>query len=480
MPARAPAPARSRSAPARSRVAVIFTGGTISMTVDPVAGGAVPTLAGADLLALVPGLDQLAEVVVVDRGRTPASHFSFADVLAIGAAIDAACTDPRITGVVVVQGTDTLEETAFAWDLCHARSQPVVVTGAMRNASDPGWDGAANLRAAVRLAVHPSARGAGVLVAIGGRVIAADDVAKRHSSAVDAFASRSGRPLGRVGERRVTMAPRGPRRRIAPVPTTAGGPVEIVTAALETDGRALDRAVAAGARAVVVAATGSGNTHPDLLRAAIDAHGCRDPGCACQPDRRRSRGALLRVPRRRHDLAAGRRPDGRLTDAGAGPRGDRPRARGRDGDRRAPGASCRAVSIPPRRGRTRRPRRDNLVRTEPRRTHMRSPITPAKHDLNRRLETTSWGLFLIMLGGFALLPAVPEGTWLLGAGVIMLGLNAVRLVAGIRVSFFTVILGTVALLSGLGSVYGVNLPVGPLLIILIGLAIIVRALDRSR
>ncbi len=107
-------------------------------------------------------------------------------------------------------------------------------------------------------------------------------------------------------------------------------------------------------------------------------------------------------------------------------------------------------------------------------------MNPAKRDLNRRLETTSWGLFLIMLGGFALLPAVPQGTWLLGAGVIMLGLNAARLVAGIRVSMFTVVLGTVALLSGLGSVYGISLPVGPLLVILIGLAIIVRALDRSR
>ncbi len=107
-------------------------------------------------------------------------------------------------------------------------------------------------------------------------------------------------------------------------------------------------------------------------------------------------------------------------------------------------------------------------------------MNPAKRDLNRRLETTSWGLFLIMLGGFALLASVPQGTWLLGAGFIMLGLNAARLVAGIRVSLFTVVLGTVALLSGLGSVYGVSLPVGPLLIILIGLAIIVRALDRSR
>jgi cytosine/uracil/thiamine/allantoin permease len=107
-------------------------------------------------------------------------------------------------------------------------------------------------------------------------------------------------------------------------------------------------------------------------------------------------------------------------------------------------------------------------------------MTPAKRELNGRLETISWGLFLIMLGGFALLPSVKEGTWLIGAGVIMLGLNAVRLALGIRTSGFTVILGTVALLSGIGSVYGVDIPVGPLLIILIGLAIIVRALDRSR
>jgi len=98
-----------------------------------------------------------------------------------------------------------------------------------------------------------------------------------------------------------------------------------------------------------------------------------------------------------------------------------------------------------------------------------------KRDLNRRLETTSWGLFLIMIGGFALLRDVPEGTWLVGAGLIMLGLNAARLIVGIRASWFTLILGTIALLSGVGSVYGIDIPVGPLLIILIGLAIIVRA-----
>jgi L-asparaginase len=257
------------------RVTVIFTGGTISMTVDAAAGGAVPTLAGADLLAAVPGLARRAEVVPVDLGRIPASHFSFADVLRIRGVIDTALDDPAVRGVVVVQGTDTLEETAFAWDLCHADARPVVVTGAMRNASEPGWDGPANLLGAVRVAAAEAARDAGVLVVLGGRIHAADAVAKRHASAVDAFATREGPPLGRVGEGGVRLRPRGTRRRLPALPAAAAMPIPIIVAALETTGSALDAAVRDGARGVVVAATGSGNTHPDLLRAAVDA---RDAG----------------------------------------------------------------------------------------------------------------------------------------------------------------------------------------------------------
>ena len=255
----------------RPRVAAIFTGGTISMTVEAAAGGAVPTLAGADLLAAAPGLARRADVVPIDLGRIPASHLSFADVLRIRGVIDGALDDPAVRGVVVVQGTDTLEETAFAWDLCHADPRPVVVTGAMRNASDPGWDGPANLLAAVRVAVAERARGAGVLVVMGGRIHAADAVAKRHASAVDAIATREGSPLGRVGEGGVRLRSRGPRRTLPATPASAALPVPIIVAALETTGATLDAAVRDGARGVVVAATGSGNTHPDLLRAAVDA-----------------------------------------------------------------------------------------------------------------------------------------------------------------------------------------------------------------
>jgi L-asparaginase len=113
-----------------ARVAVVFTGGTISMRHDPVAGGNVPALSGDEILAQVPGLDEVADVIAIDRGRIPASHFTFEALFGIWASIREALADPAIDGVVVVQGTDTIEETAFFYDLLHDGDAPIVVTGA--------------------------------------------------------------------------------------------------------------------------------------------------------------------------------------------------------------------------------------------------------------------------------------------------------------------------------------------------------------
>ena len=85
-----------------SRVAVLFTGGTISMLVDPVAGGKVPTLDGAAILARVPGIHDLADLVPIDLGRTPASHFSFPKLFEIAGEIRRCQADASIDGVVVV------------------------------------------------------------------------------------------------------------------------------------------------------------------------------------------------------------------------------------------------------------------------------------------------------------------------------------------------------------------------------------------
>jgi hypothetical protein len=101
---------------------------------------------------------------------------------------------------------------------------------------------------------------------------------------------------------------------------------------------------------------------------------------------------------------------------------------------------------------------------------------PQKMHLNKRLEAIAWGLFLIMIGGLWLLPdeTVPEGTWLLGVGIIMLGLNGARHLYGIKISGFTIFLGIVALCIGIGALFGVDLPIFPILIIIWGLSVVLE------
>ena len=250
-----------------ARVAVVFTGGTISTAFDPVAGGNVPVLDGAGILARTPGIDAIADIVAIDRGRTPASHFTFATLLEIAAVLRDALAGPSIDGAVVVQGTDTIEETSFCWDLVLDGAKPVVVTGAMRASDEAGFDGPANLRDAVRVAAAPSMRGAGVVVCLAGTIEPADDVVKVHASALDTFTSPNGGSLGRVDGSGVTLfRRRAGRRQVAA--TRAADRVYLITATVAMDGSLLDAAAAGGADGIVVAATGAGNTDPALLAAA--------------------------------------------------------------------------------------------------------------------------------------------------------------------------------------------------------------------
>ena len=253
-----------------SRVAMLFTGGTISMAVDPAAGGKVPTLDGAAILARAPGIEDIAELRVVDLGRTPASHFTFPKLFEIAGEIRRCQEDPAIDGVVVVQGTDVIEETAFLWDLVLDRPEPVIVVGAMRAPSDAGDDGPANLRAAVRCAASAELRGAGVNVVLDSTINPADAVTKTHASALDSFQCLDTGPLGRVVEDRVVIErTRGPRRHVATNRAAEGLP--IITAHVAMDGALLDAAAAMGPAGVVVEATGAGNTAASLLEAAVHA-----------------------------------------------------------------------------------------------------------------------------------------------------------------------------------------------------------------
>ena len=208
----------------------------------------------------------------IDWGLVPASHLRFPQLLDLARILRDALARDDVDGAVVVQGTDTIEETAFAFDLLVGGPKPVVVVGAMRNAGDPGYEGPSNLRDAVRVAASPAVRDQGTLVVMGGAILPADDATKTHTDAYDTFRALNLGPIGEVRGERVTVGSRRTRRRaLAAIPEAAAEPIALITAVVATDGALLRLAVGAGARGVVVAATGSGNTDPDLLAAATEA-----------------------------------------------------------------------------------------------------------------------------------------------------------------------------------------------------------------
>jgi L-asparaginase len=248
-----------------ARVTVVFTGGTISMRHDPAVAGNVPTMRGEELLASVPGLAEIAEIEPIDWGLVPASHLSFDQVLEIGRILAEQLARPDIDGAVVVQGTDVIEETAFAWDLLPLPAKPIVVVGSMRSASQDAYDGPENLRNAVAVAADPALADIGVVVAMAGELHGADDVRKTHTHAHAAFQSPNAGRLGVVSDGRVTVLRSRSPIRLPRWPERAALPVHVVTGLLDADPATVDRLVDPPPAGLVVAATGGGNTAPWLL-----------------------------------------------------------------------------------------------------------------------------------------------------------------------------------------------------------------------
>lgn len=103
-------------------------------------------------------------------------------------------------------------------------------------------------------------------------------------------------------------------------------------------------------------------------------------------------------------------------------------------------------------------------------------IDEEKAALNKRMEQMAWGLFLIMVGGFALVPqdVIPQGVWSIGVGLIMLGLNLARYLNQIKMSGFTTFLGVLSLISGGLELAGLYEAEGAVLLIVLGAYFILK------
>ena len=249
----------------RSRVVAVFTGGTISMRVDPAAGGAVPALSADEILTAARGVEDVADVRAEAWGRFPGPHMTVERQWALRHRIAVLLDDPAVDGLVVTHGTDTLEETAYLVARSLVTTKPVVFTGAMRAASDLGWDGPQNLLDAVRVAATPESAGHGTLVVMGGRIFAALEDTKAHTHQLDAFEAPGLGPLGTIDEDRVLFRRQLIGVRTPITPAAPAHPIDIVATWAGCDARLLDAALDSGALGVVLAAMGRGNIPPAMV-----------------------------------------------------------------------------------------------------------------------------------------------------------------------------------------------------------------------
>ncbi len=183
--------------------AVIATGGTISMLSDPETGRRRPLLTGADLAATIRGLD--APLVHVQPYAIGSEDATFAHWLMLVREI--ARLAPDHAGVVVMHGTDTMEEGAHFINEC-LPTTPVALCGAMRPPGTPGYDGGRNLLDAVTVARDPHAPRLGTVVVMNHEVLPAWDVVKRDSVALSSFATRHGTRIATVHDRQLRMLSR--------------------------------------------------------------------------------------------------------------------------------------------------------------------------------------------------------------------------------------------------------------------------------
>ena len=181
---------------APSTIAVLTMGGTIGMAPQEPGGPVLPTVdLGSvirDRLELDPAAYRLEHREIC---RSSSSALTFAQLRE--ALVQARrAVEAGATGVVISQGTDSIEETAWFWHLHWDNAAPLVVTGAMRHGSQPGFDGLANLTAAVTVAAAPAFRRLGCLVVMNDEVHLAARVRKTHTISTGAFRSPNGGPIG--------------------------------------------------------------------------------------------------------------------------------------------------------------------------------------------------------------------------------------------------------------------------------------------
>jgi len=248
----------------KPKVGIIFTGGTISMSIDKRIGAAIPSLSSEEIMSLVTNIDRYADTESFNLCQCPGPHMDPAKMFELRNLTIELLERNDITGVVILHGTDTLEETAYLMDLTIKSPKPVVITGAMRNSSELGYDGPSNLAGAVCTVISSESRNRGVLVVLNNEVNGANEVTKTNTVSLDTFKSLKFGPLGVIDNDEVIYYRDILYRQFINVDHCEER-VDLIKAVAGMNSDFLKFSVDQGAKGIVLEAMGRGNVPPGML-----------------------------------------------------------------------------------------------------------------------------------------------------------------------------------------------------------------------
>ncbi len=279
-------------------VIVLATGGTIAGTASAADDGAyhagdIPVDA---LIDAVPEAKQLASLTGIQVASIGSQDMNDQVWMKLAHELDKHLSDDSVSGAVITHGTDTIEETAFYLNLVVDSDKPVVLTGAMRPATALSADGPLNLYNSVAVAASKKARGHGVLVVANDSIHGAREVVKTNTLTVQTFESPNMGLLGALhyGSFRMFRKPQKKHttdsvfsiRSIEQLPR-----VVVIFAHSNMQGDLIHAAVEMGAKGIVLAGVGNGNTSQLAIAALSDA---RERGVVIVRSTRSASGAVLR------------------------------------------------------------------------------------------------------------------------------------------------------------------------------------------
>ncbi|ASW42978.1 asparaginase [Clostridium isatidis] len=246
------------------KVALVFNGGTISMKIDEKINAAVPGLSGEEILSMVTGADEFADIESYSFSEKPSPHISIEDMFRLSNFINELVNREDIDGVVLTHGTDTLEETAYFLDLTINTEKVIVVTGAMRSSSELGYDGPFNLATSICTAISEEAKGRGVLVCFNGELHCASEVTKANSMALNAFRTPNFGPIGIVDNNQVVFHRKTRKHKTYKLDKIIGD-VALIKCVSGMNSDFVEFAIDKGYKGIVIEALGRGNVPPLML-----------------------------------------------------------------------------------------------------------------------------------------------------------------------------------------------------------------------